>query len=181
MTEPELNLLALAHSVTRAYRDKCGPVCDYDEMLSDACYGIAKSLKTFDPARGHLRDWLFNRAWSEIIDGSRRRADVPRRKHKAGLTVRDLPAWQQPATHLQHDDVERDAPDRHDRYGEVDARLTVQRLLEVLPDPERHAVTAYYLADQPQEHVAAGMGFRPGSGRVAQLLTAARQRMREAA
>jgi DNA-directed RNA polymerase specialized sigma24 family protein len=163
-------LIFLAQHVVSRYGM---PTMWRDDMLWDALYGATKALPRWRPGGGaSLRTFLWHRMSGEVVEGVRARAPVGRRKYAAGVRVEDLPLWEQPPVRADNVAPAVRDPDDGDHswlpdpaaeaaFDAVDARLTVDALLRVLPRREREVVQRVDLGGELGRDVAADWGVSP--------------------
>lgn len=152
----------------------------YDDMLSDASYGVTLALKRWDPEKGPLRWYARRRATGAIIDGFRERSHIPRSVWVTGSNVDDYPDHQRAPLSIEGRALGGQDPGCESReLRAVEARVVVEALMAGLNARQRLVVAAVDLDGVPQTEVAAHLGVT--AARVSQLHARAHQLMRAAA
>jgi RNA polymerase sigma factor (sigma-70 family) len=138
---------------------------EYDDILSDAAYGIAKAVERHDPSRGaSLSTYAMMRARNEVLDGIRDRGPLTRRELGNGVKLASLPAHRRTPTsveaHREEWGTDLPVPDPTSGadFEAVDARLTVIPLLAMLRPNEKLVLEGMYLHGRTLADLARELG-----------------------
>lgn len=148
------------------------------------CYGLARRILTddqfaqdvvqevfltvwrdavrFDPARGGFSSWLLSMTHHKAVDAVRREENLRKRRTSADVL----------------DDRISDAPAVEDEVWSLLRRARVRDALQLLPDPQREALTLAYFGGYTQREIA-GLTSTP-LGTVKTRMLAGMRRLREA-
>jgi RNA polymerase sigma-B factor len=193
----------LAQHCARRFARKGEPI---EDLLQVATVGVLKAVERFDPAygvvfttfavptvMGELRRHFRDKTWSvhvprrakelyqavsgvaeELSQSLMRSPTVPEIAQRAGTTVEDtLEALEVRASYRG---VPLAPPGDDERVGGPEARLTVDRLLDTLPDRDRRIVEMRFIHGMTQSEIAGEVGV--SQVQVSRLLRAALERMR---
>jgi RNA polymerase sigma-70 factor (ECF subfamily) len=147
------------------------------------CYGLARRILTddqfaqdvvqevfltvwrdagrFDPARGAFSSWLLSMTHHKAVDAVRREENLRKRRTTADVL----------------DDAVSDAPPVDDEVWSLLRRSRVRDALQLLPDPQREALTLAYFGGYTQREIA-GLTDTP-LGTVKTRMLAGMRRLRE--
>jgi RNA polymerase sigma-70 factor (ECF subfamily) len=124
-------------------RRMLGQDADAQDATQDALLAIVKGLPRFD-GRASVRTWIYRIAINTCLDELRRRRRRPEPDHEL---------------------VERRVATLHDPSEAIDARLTLDALLEQLPSEYRAAVVLRDIADLEYAAIAEVLGIPDGTVR----------------
>ncbi|RMD57884.1 sigma-70 family RNA polymerase sigma factor, partial [Candidatus Parcubacteria bacterium] len=136
---------------------------DAQDLTNDVFVRLVESIRSFDPARGGFRAWLFSIAHHRLVDYRRRQAVRGHQPLEEGLAnPEDGPAVQ------------------------VEAQLTVERLqnaLDLLTEEQRQVIVLKFIEGLSNAEVAQILGKSEGAINALQYrgLRALRQRLRTGA
>lgn len=161
-----------------------------DDTISDALYGMAKALQSYDPNAGaSLTTYVITRVRGEVLDGWRNRDHLSRSirtKAKDGLVDLDAPVHQ-PPIHLQAIQIDNpgfDIPDPgFDVEKILDERAVARRVAALwklvdmtLTPREIEVIRAYYADDEKMHEIGARLGIT--ESRVSQIVKRACEKLR---
>lgn len=160
-------LLARSRRIAARYI-RASPAVDADDITSDAAYGVAVALHTYDPTRGPtLESHLFRRVVGAILDGLRRRGRIPNSdgQYKADAMT-GAASLEDEAAGLSYGDRTAD-PNNHvddllERLVVDDRRQWLADALEVLT-PRQRTIVETVLAGSSHTETAAACGVAAGS------------------
>lgn len=174
------------------------PEYEHAELVSDAAYGVAQAYARWAEDGGSsLVGYCTTRARGAILDGRRDRspmsrleydrkttADADLAEHDRKPVVDELPAYRRTPLSVQMLATEARGewtweppdPGAMAAFDTADARDAVKRLLNVLPDRERHVVVEVDLKDRTLASV--GEDLAVTETRVCQIRKDAHRRMR---
>lgn len=150
----------------------------YDELLSDAAYGVALAVRRWDPQIGPFPRYARLRAEGALIDGVRRRSHIPHSRWVRGSSLEDSPEHERPPVSIDPEELAwREPVEPCRQMNAIEARVVIDELLEHLTDRERLVVAAVDLLGVPQADVAGALGVTPS--RVCQVRRVALGKMRD--
>lgn len=167
-TPSPADLMRWAHTATNRVARRYGPPQDEAQALSDAAYGVAQALRSYDPDRGlALKTHCITRAIWAVLEGRRRHGIIPRAVYAraraqltheqvaAGAVIHELlPAHSRAPVPL-HAVVEELSEGGHHvdvadpaaiaQLQAVEARVTLRELLRAVPARHRRLLRLYYV------------------------------------
>jgi len=156
--EEERGLLQLARAVTGQHvLLNPGDRHRADDVLSDACAGVAEALSRWDPTAGSLNGWAYRRAAGAVIDGQRARSPLSRGAYAQ-------PGGPERARALTPSSLEELAgsgwapPTEDHGLHALEDRELVQQLLQLVTPLERYVLITCVAHGYSQTEVAAHMG-----------------------
>lgn len=167
----------LVRSIARRIDATTPNTVTLDDLVSHGVIGLIDAIGKFDPDRGAtLGTYARRRIRGAILDGLRHDDWLPR-SVRAAVKSGTLP---QPVTVTPLDVLDTDdepaSTDSARDLERVEARVTIARLLPLLPEREWIAVTDHYYAGKTLREI--GEAMRVTESRVCQLLAQAMRRLR---
>jgi RNA polymerase sigma factor (sigma-70 family) len=117
------------------------PEVAYD-LAAETFAAVIVAARKFDPARGSGAGWLFGIARNKLLESLRRGRVEAAARRRLGLEPQLL----------DDGDIQ-----RVDDLAEIGEPM-LNELLSNLPEPQRHAVIARVVDEQPYEQIAANLG-----------------------
>jgi RNA polymerase sigma factor (sigma-70 family) len=132
------------------------------DVVQEVFLTVWRDASRFDPARGAFSSWLLSMTHHKAVDAVRREETLRKRRTTADVL----------------DDAVSDAPAVHDAVWSLLRRSRVREALQLLPEPQREALTLAYFGGHTQREIA-GITATP-LGTVKTRMLAGINRLREA-
>jgi len=131
------------------------------DVVQEVFLTVWKDASRFDASRGAFSSWLLSMTHHKAVDAVRREENLRKRRTTADVL----------------DDAVSDAPAVHDEVWSLLRRTRVREALQLLPDPQREALTLAYFGGYTQREIA-GLTDTP-LGTVKTRMLAGMRRLRE--
>ena len=131
------------------------------DVVQEVFLTVWRDASRFDASRGAFSSWLLSMTHHKAVDAVRREENLRKRRTTADVL----------------DDAVSDAPAVHDEVWSLLRRSRVRDALQVLPDPQREALTLAYFGGYTQREIA-GLTDTP-LGTVKTRMLAGMRRLRE--
>lgn len=132
------------------------------DVVQEVFLTVWRDASRFDPARGGFSSWLLSMTHHKAVDAVRREESLRKRRMTSDLL----------------DDRVSDGPPVEDEVWSLLRRSRVREALQLLPDPQREALTLAYFGGYTQREIA-GITETP-LGTVKTRMLAGMRRLREA-
>jgi len=132
------------------------------DVVQEVFLTVWRDASRFDPARGAFSSWLLSMTHHKAVDAVRREENLRKRRTTADVL----------------DDKVSDAPAVEDEVWSLLRRSRVREALQLLPAPQREALTLAYFGGYTQREIA-GLTATP-LGTVKTRMLAGMRRLREA-